>query len=96
MDFQFYTNQISQASRKVAAGILVLGLVLTGMGFLIYVLRDLFAILFAAIFCAAGAGCGVFAIKLYFAQRKFARFNSDDSQPYRQNVQIHIEEHDEL
>jgi len=96
MSFSFYTKQISQASRKAAAGILVLGLGLIGIGFLIYVLRELFAMIFAAMFCAAGLGCGVFAVKLYFAQRKFARFNSDDSQPYRKNVQIHIEEHNEL
>ncbi len=96
MDFRFYTNQISQASRRAAGGVFVLALALIGIGLLIYVLRDLFAILFAAIFCAAGLGCVAFAVKLYFTQRKFAKFNSDDSQPYRQNVQIHIEEHDDL
>jgi len=96
MDFRFYTNQVSQVSRRAAGGLFVLALALIGIGLLIYVLRDLFAILFSVIFCAAGLGCGLFAIKLYFAQRKFAKFNSDDSEPYRRNVRIHTEEHDDV
>jgi hypothetical protein len=93
MSFRFYTNAISQASRKVAAGVFILGLLLIGFGFLVYVLRDLFAILAAMIFFIAGAGCGVTAIKILLAQRKLNKMSRGDSESYRKNVQIHIEEH---
>jgi len=96
MSFRFYTNVISQASRNVAAGVFVTGLVLIGFGFLIYVLRDLFAILFAIIFCAAGIGCAITAIKILWTLRKLNKINSHDSHGFRKNVQIHVEEHHDL
>ena len=58
MSFRFYTNAISQASRNFAAGLFVVGLLLIGFGFLVFVLRDLFALLAAAVFVFAGVGCG--------------------------------------
>jgi len=92
MSFRFYTNAISQASRNFAAGLFIVGLLLIGFGFLIYILRDLFAVLFAAVFCIAGVGCGITAVKIFLAQRRLDR-RIDSAQPYRENVQIHIEEH---
>jgi cobalamin biosynthesis protein CobD/CbiB len=91
--FRFYTNAVSQASRQFAAGIFVLGLILIGVGFLIWVLRELFAILFAVLFCVAGVGCGIFAVRLFWAQRKLSKMGEGDSGGYRENVSIHIEEH---
>jgi hypothetical protein len=96
MDFRFYTNQLRQASRNVTGGIFLLGLVFIGMGFLIYILRDLFAILFTALFFMLGIGCCVFAVRMFFAQRRLDKFAPDDSQAYRKNVQIHIEEHHDI
>ena len=93
MGFRFYTNAISQASRSIAAGILIVGLLLIGFGILILALPELFAMVAALIFFIAGVGCGVTAIKIFLAQRRLNRINSDDSQGYRENVQIHIEEH---
>ena len=92
MSFRFYTNTISQASRNFAAGLFIVGLLLIGFGFLVFVLRDLFAILFAAVFCIAGVGCGVTAFKIFWLQHKLDKAASDDSHPYRENVRIHIEE----
>ncbi len=91
MSFRFYTNTISQASRNFAAGLFIVGLLLIGFGFLVFILRDLFAILFAAVFCIAGVGCGVTAVKIFLFQRKLDQV--DQSEPYRDNVRIHIEEH---
>ena len=91
MSFRFYTNTISQASRNFAAGLFIVGLLLIGFGFLVFILRDLFAILFAAVFCIAGVGCGVTALKIFLFQRKIDRANPAES--YRENVRIHIEEH---
>ena len=93
MSFRFYTNAISQASKSVAAGIFITGLLLIGFGFLIYVLKEIFAILAAIVFCVAGAGCLITAVKIFTAQRKLDKISSEDSQDYRENVQIHIEEH---
>ena len=93
MSFRFYTDAISRASRGFAAGIFVTGLILIGLGFLIYVLRDLFAIVFATIFCIAGVGCGITAVKILWAMRKLNKINSGDSHVHRENVRIHIEEH---
>ncbi|MHC4172135.1 MAG: hypothetical protein ACYTBX_03025 [Planctomycetota bacterium] len=93
MSFRFYKNVISQASRAFAAGIFIVGLVLIGFGFMIYLLPRFFATLAAVVFFVTGAGCGIIAVKVFLAQRKLDRFNSDDSQGCRKNVQIHTEEH---
>lgn len=93
MSFRFYTNAISQASRGIAAGIFILGLVLIGFALLIYALPKFFATLAAIVFFVAGLGCGITAVKIFLAQRKLDKLGSDDSDAYRKNVQIHIEEH---
>ena len=91
MSFRFYSNAVSQASRNFAAGLFIVGLLLIGFGFLVYILRDLFAVLFAAVFCIAGVGCGITALKIFLFQRRLDKVDSNE--PYRQNVRIHIEEH---
>jgi len=96
MSFRFYTNAISQASRNFAAGLFIVGLLLVGFGFLVYILRDLFAVLASIVFFVTGIGCGITAVKIFWAQRKLDKINSDDSPGYRENVQIHIEEHRDL
>lgn len=93
MSFRFYTNTISQASRNFAAGLFITGLLLIGFGFLVYILRDLFAILASMLFFVGGVGCGITAVKIFWAQRKLDKINSGDSPGHRENVQIHIEEH---
>lgn len=93
MSFRFYTNVISQASRNFAAGLFITGLLLIGFGFLVYILRDLFAVLASIVFFVAGLGCGITAVKIFWAQHKLDKMNSDNPQGYRENVQIHIEDH---
>jgi len=97
MNFRFYTNAISQASRKVASGIFIVGLVLIGLGVIILALPEIFAFLAAAVFFFVGLGCAITAVKIFLAQRKLDKINNDDigddSQGYRGNVHIHIEEH---
>ena len=93
MSFRFYTNAISQASRNFAAGLFIVGLLLIGFGFLVYILRDLFAVLASIVFFVAGLGCGITAVKIFLTLRKLERTNLDQSEAYRKNVQIHIEEH---
>ena len=95
MSFRFYTNAISQASRNFAAGLFIVGLLLIGFGFLVYILRDLFAVLAAIVFFVAGLGCGITAVKIFWTLHKMDKAPSNESGPYRENVQIHIEHHDE-
>jgi len=93
MSFRFYTNVISQASRNFAAGLFIVGLLLIGFGFLVYILRDLFAILASIVFFIVGLACGTTAVKIFLAQRKLDKMNSDDGTTgHRRNVRIHIEE----
>ena len=93
MSFRFYNNVISQASRNFAAGLFIIGLLLIGFGFLVYILRDLFAVLAAIVFFVVGLGCGTTAVKIFLAQRKLDKMDSDDGTTgYRRNVQIHSEE----
>ncbi len=93
MSFRFYTNVISQATRTIAAGIFIVGMVLIGFGFMIYLLPKFFATLAAVVFFIAGLGCGITAVKIFLAQRKLDKMSSDDGiTDYRRNVRIHTEE----
>ncbi len=94
MSFRFYTNVISQASRTIAATIFVVGLVLTGFGFMIYLLPRFFATLAAVVFFVAGLGCWITAVKIFLTLRQLDKLDSDNSGAYRKNVQIHTEEYD--
>ncbi len=93
MSFRLYRNMVSQASRNFAAGLFVVGLMLVGFGFLVYVLRDLFAVLAAIVFFVAGIGCAITAVKIFWAQHKLDKATSDESGPYRKNVRIHKEDY---
>jgi cobalamin biosynthesis protein CobD/CbiB len=96
MSFQFYSKAISKASKNVAVGFFLIGLLLIGVGFLIWVLKEFFALLFALLFMAAGVGCGITAVKIFWTARKISRAITDEnSEPYRENVHIHIEENHE-
>jgi hypothetical protein len=91
--FRFYTNAVSQASKSIAKGIFIVGLLLVGFGILILALPELFAMLAAAVFFIVGAGCVGTAVKIFLAQRRLSKISSGDSEDYRENVRIHIEDH---
>ena len=97
MNLRFYTNAVSQASRALASGIFILGLVLVGFGFMIYLLPKFFATLAAIVFSVVGIGCISTAVKIFLAQRRLDKMNPDLTDPYtegRENVRIHIEGQD--
>jgi len=93
MSFRFWTNAVCQASRRIAAGIFIVGLLLIGFGVLIIAFADIFAFLAAAVFFIAGVGCGITAVRIFLAQRQLDRMDSDGSQGYRTNVHIRTEEY---
>jgi hypothetical protein len=96
MPFRFYTNVLSQASRTMASGIMVVGLLLIGFGVIIVALPQLFAYLAAMVFFVAGLGCAATAVKIFWAQRRIDRGNADDLDVYRKNVRIHTGERFDL
>jgi hypothetical protein len=83
---------LSQASRTLAASILMVGLLLIGFGTLIMALPELFAFLAAAVFFLAGVGCALTAIRILWAQHRLNKRMSHDSDAYRENVVIHRDE----
>ncbi len=90
MPFHVYSNMLSRASRSLASGILIVGLLLIGFGVLIMALPELFAFLAAAVFFIAGIGCAVIAIKIFWMQRRLDRLGRhDDANAHRINVRIH-------
>jgi protein-S-isoprenylcysteine O-methyltransferase Ste14 len=93
MIFRFYRDAISQASRSIAATILIVGLLLIGFGAVILAAPAIFAFLAAMIFFIAGISCSITAVKIFWAQRQLDKLTSDDSPAYRRNVQIHTEEY---
>lgn len=93
MFFRYYTETVSRATKGLAKGIFVVGLLLVGFGALILALPEVFAAVVAAIFVVAGAGCIITAGRIFWQSRKLNIEKPDDSESYRENVQIHIEEH---
>jgi len=93
MPFRFYSTILSQASRRLAGGILATGLALIGFGLLIYLLPRLFATLAAMVFFVVGIGTCVTAIKIFSAQRHIDKEINDKPAEYRENVRIHGESH---
>ncbi|MHC4086861.1 MAG: hypothetical protein ACYSU3_05045 [Planctomycetota bacterium] len=93
MSFRFYSNAISQASKSLATGIFIVGLLLIGFAVIIAALPEIFAYLAAAVFFVAGIGSCVTAVKIFLAQRKLDKITSEEPPDYRENVHIHIEEH---
>jgi hypothetical protein len=84
--FFFQRDPFREAGKSIARGSLLTGLFLIGFGMLVFILRDLFAFLAAAVFFMAGFSAIGYALRIFWATRR--RTKSEDA--YRENVQIHI------
>jgi hypothetical protein len=93
MAFSIFTNIVSLASRRVAGWLLVVSLGFTGFGILIITYPKFFATLAAVAFFLAGAAFLGTAAKIYLAGRRLKKAFDKDSDAYRENVRLHIEEH---
>lgn len=69
----FIKDPFSQATGAVAKGAFIVGLLLIGFGLLVFVLRDLFAFIAAAIFFMAGFSAIGYAIRLWIVQYKLRK-----------------------
>ena len=96
MIFRYYTNAISSATKGIAKGIFVVGLLLIGFAALVLAVPEIFAALVAGIFVIAGVGCLVTAMKIFWRSREFDQRNNENSGEYRENVQIHANEHQDM
>jgi hypothetical protein len=86
----------SQATRGMAKGSFFTGLFLIGFGMLVFVLRDVFAFIAAAIFFMTGFSAILYSIKLFWASSQM-RKSGANRDGHRDNVQIHYhEEHFEV
>ena len=95
MVFRFYSNTMSRASRNLAGGIFMLGLSLIAIGFLVWVLRGIFVMIFSILFYAFGIGCIIFAAKILLTARKFNKAMHDNDSGHRDGVRIHVKEYHE-
>ncbi|HOK66518.1 MAG TPA: hypothetical protein PK054_11050 [Anaerohalosphaeraceae bacterium] len=84
--FFFIREPFRQAGRSLAVGAFLTGLFLIGFGLLVFILRDLFAFLAAAIFFAAGFSAIGYAVRVYWLTRQMDR----EHRAYRENVEIHF------
>jgi len=89
--FNFHSGFFSQATKNVAKGSFIAGLFLIGFGMLVFVLRDLFAFIAAAIFFMAGFSAIGYSIKLFWASRRM-KDPGNSHNGYRDNVRIHYQE----
>ncbi len=63
---------------------------------MIYLLPKFFATLAALVFFIAGIGCGITAVKIFWMLRKMDQAGPNPPEAYRENVQIHTEEHQDF
>jgi hypothetical protein len=89
--FQFFFSRPveQQVGRTLVRGSLFGGLLLIGFGMLVFILRDLFAFLAAAVFFIAGFSAIGYAIRTWILLLKMKRFGNDG----RENVRIHGDDH---
>jgi hypothetical protein len=87
-NFKFQSNPLTRATASAAGMVLIAGLMLIGFAFLVFVLKDFFALLAAMLFIMAGVGTIGFAIRLFVASRRFGKTANSHAE-YRENVRIH-------
>jgi len=81
-------NPFRQATQGLAKGSLITGLILIGLGMLVWVLKEIFALIAMIIFFMAGFSAIVYSIRLFILQWKMRK----DKSVYREGVEVHFEE----
>jgi protein-S-isoprenylcysteine O-methyltransferase Ste14 len=88
--FRFFINgnPFRQVTKDAAKVSLFTGLFLIGLGLLVWLLKEIIAIVFMVIFFMAGFSAIGWAIRLFIAQWKMRK----DQSVYRKGVEVHFEE----
>ncbi|MBN1817868.1 MAG: hypothetical protein JW828_10945 [Sedimentisphaerales bacterium] len=102
MVFRLYTKQISQATRGLAAGIFIVGMLLIGFAMLIFALPELFAYLAAGVFFFIGLVTLGYALRLFIAASSMDRHaqtmsdmpadEAEDPLVRRKKIEIKVEQ----
>ena len=89
--FQFFFSgpPAQQTAKTLAKTGLITGLLLIGFGMLVFILRDLFALLAAAVFFVAGFSAIGYAVRMFIVFWRLKK--TQEHQPYRDNVEIRID-----
>lgn len=93
MLFNFYSNSFNQISKGFAKGLFVTGLLLIGFGILVWIFRQVLAIIAAMIFMVVGVGCCFNAVRIFLAARKSEKF---DNGGRSDNIKIHMDDDTDL
>ena len=88
MLFNFYSNSFNQLSKGYAKGLFVVGLLLVGFGTLVWILKEVLAVIAAAIFIIVGFVCCFNAVRIFLGTMKSEKQDNDGRSD---NVKIHIE-----
>jgi hypothetical protein len=88
MFFRFHSNSFNQLSKGYAKGLFVIGLLLIGFGTLVWILKEVLAVIAAAIFIVVGCICCFNAIRIFISTIKAGKDNDGRSG----NVKIRIEQ----
>ena len=83
----FNLNTMANVTKKAAAALLAVGLLLLGLGILVIVLKAVFIVIAAALIFLAAMWCITTAIRMFL--RLYGRSSSNDECVYRENVRIH-------
>lgn len=88
--FRFFINgnPFRQATTQAAKVSLFTGLFLIGLGLLVWMLKEIIAIVFMVIFFMAGFSAIGWAVRLFIAQWKMRK----DKGIYREGVEVRFEE----
>lgn len=89
MFFNFYSSSFSQITKSYAKWLFVAGLFLIGFGILVWIFKEVLALIAAAIFIIVGVVCCFNAIKIFIKSMKSGK--DDDSGDRSDNIKIHIE-----
>jgi hypothetical protein len=81
-------NPFRQATQGLAKGSLITGLLLIGLGMLVWWLKEIIAIVFMIIFFMAGFSAIIYSVRLFILQWKMRK----DKAVYREGVEVHFEE----
>ncbi|PKL47145.1 MAG: hypothetical protein CVV39_06240 [Planctomycetes bacterium HGW-Planctomycetes-1] len=92
MLFNFYSSSLNQVTKGFAKGLFVIGLLLIGFGILVWIFKEILAIIAAAIFMAVGVICCFNAVRVFIGTMKSGRHSGDE----RDNVRIRIEDNSEF
>jgi hypothetical protein len=88
MLFNFYSNSFNQLSKGYAKVLFVVGLLLIGFGTLVWILKEVLAVIAAVIFIAVGCICCFNAIRIFIIAVKANKKDNNG----RSNVKIRIEQ----